>query len=456
MNEMTPITFLSAGEGELEGGNASFLYAVMRTGEQMSLLSSEEIDNLQCALYALLAKQTQRYTMGDSSSIPVETAQRLLHSVCFCIGMELRGSGGIQRAARRLTASGIPSLFEKGRARIKDLRKKGADMLAQLKNTAFSTSNRAFRDTVFHALPDFFARYDPDFFAHEIPCSIDYPLFYPVEELEGIQYINEYIRRMMLECSFLARFDTEHVLHLLQGYCPEPDEQLINLFEPVLTNAVGLALLHKDCMMLNIIENDRYALLQKLHGWSGEELALHISEAVECVYESIGTDEDPALSAYISRAEKVLCERITLQLRQNDLSGLFPSFQQAPELSFSYIDGEPMPDEELRTLIAEMRSCRYTADKTAMLKRQVKSLRDYVEVLPECFEEEEYTAAFALLMDEEIAALLRTLYARFGEWPGPAESGWISALVRYIGAFPDGNKARILSMAGEAREDLLK
>jgi hypothetical protein len=113
-----------------------------------------------------------------------------------------------------------------------------------------------------------------------------------------------------------------------------------------------------------------------------------------------------------------------------------------------------MPDEHLRALIEEMRTCRYTADKLAMLKRQVKSLRDYIELLPECFEEEEYAQAFAPLSEEELAALLRLLYERFGNWPDPAESGWVCALVRYVGAVPAQSKARILSMAGDAGEEL--
>lgn len=454
IDETAAISVLSEWEKEHSGNNAAYLYAVLRAGEEAGIVSAEEIADLQCDLWALLAKRTQRFTMDDSSSVPVETAQRLLHSVCFCIGLELWGSGGLQRAARRLIAAGVSPLFEKGRGRVKELLRKGRGLLEELKNTAYPTNNRAFRDTVFHALPAFFAHYDPDFLAHEIPCSIDYPLSYAVEGLEGVQYINEYIHRLLLENGFLARFDAEYVRRLLRGYCREPDEQLINLFEPVFTNAVGLALLQKDCMALNILDGDRYALLLLLRGCSGEELALRITEAVGRVCETAGIGNDSAVRAYLAHAGRELCARITLQLKQDDLRGLFPSFGEARRVTFAYTDGEPMPDEDLRALIEEMRTCRYTEDKLTMLKRQVKSLRDYIELLPECFEEEEYAQAFAPLSEEELAALLRLLYERLGEWPDPAESGWISALLKYIVAFPAQSKARILSMAGDAGEEL--
>lgn len=453
MTDMIAVHVLAEWENEQEGSNTAYLYAVLQAGEAAGILSANEIDELQCELWTLLAKQTRRYTMGDSSSVPVETAQRLLHSVCFYIGMELQGSGGLHRAARRLTAAGITALFEKGHGRAKILLQKGRKLLEELQNTAYPTNNRAFRDTVFHALPAFFACYDPALFAHEIPCSIDYPLFDPVEGLEGIQYINEYIRRLLMENCFLACFDCKDVQRLLQGYCPEPDEQLINLFEPVFTNAVGLALLHKDCRMLNIRDVDRDALLMLLHNCPDEEWVSLIAQAVGSVCKATGTG-DFSISEYLSRAGQELNVRITLQLKQNDLKGLFPSFGEAHSDTFLYADGEPMPDEALRALLEEMRSCRYTADKIAMLKRQVKSLRDYLEILPECFEEEEYPAAFALLTEEELAALLRVLQERFGEWPKPDELDWISELLRYIAGLSANSKARIRYMAGDAAEGL--
>ena len=91
-----------------------------------------------------------------------------------------------------------------------------------------------------------------------------------------------------------------------------------------------------------------------------------------------------------------------------------------------------MADEDLRALISEMRSCRYTADKLAMLKRHVHSLRDYIEVIPECFEESEFGQAFALLSDAELSVLVRMLLERYGDdWQQFDDGGWEAALLRF-------------------------
>lgn len=59
-------------------------------------------------------------------------------------------------------------------------------------------TNRAYRDTVGDILT-FFHRYNPQFLAHRVECSIDYQLFLPVgEELVGISYLNAYLSRLLL------------------------------------------------------------------------------------------------------------------------------------------------------------------------------------------------------------------------------------------------------------------
>jgi hypothetical protein len=73
-----------------------------------------------------------------------------------------------------------------------------------------------------------------------VPCDIDYQLCRPVpEDLLGVEYVNEYLRRVVLENDFLRRFPKEPVIKLLENYCPDYRGLLINLYEPVATNALG-------------------------------------------------------------------------------------------------------------------------------------------------------------------------------------------------------------------------
>ena len=46
---------------------------------------------IQGKLWQLLERQTQRYTMEESASVRVETAQELLESLLYCLRLGLRG-----------------------------------------------------------------------------------------------------------------------------------------------------------------------------------------------------------------------------------------------------------------------------------------------------------------------------------------------------------------------------
>lgn len=73
---------------------------IARAGQQgiEPPLSPEEQLLLQQQLLSLLARQTAHYTAGDSSSVPVETAERLLRSICFTLHIHPESDSGEYRA----------------------------------------------------------------------------------------------------------------------------------------------------------------------------------------------------------------------------------------------------------------------------------------------------------------------------------------------------------------------
>lgn len=52
-------------------------------------ISREERDIINLKLYKLLGKRIERYTMGDSSSVPIEIAEELLKSICFSLNKKV-------------------------------------------------------------------------------------------------------------------------------------------------------------------------------------------------------------------------------------------------------------------------------------------------------------------------------------------------------------------------------
>ena len=214
-------------------------------------LSPEDALQAQEALWALLRRQARLYA-PESSSLPTETAAALAESILLTLGAD--------RDPRVLLATDLPEKFRQGQRR---LRQK-VELTRRLWQTAWATrpeaENRSLLDTL-NSLKHFPDRYDLRFFAQEIPCDIDYQLSQPVPEtLRGVDYVNEWLRRLCLEQDFLGRFDPALVRAVLDRSCPDYRGLLINLYEPIAVNSLGLALLGDDPRSLTVAPPRRQRL----------------------------------------------------------------------------------------------------------------------------------------------------------------------------------------------------
>lgn len=410
-----------------------YFRTVLRHGAVAGIFHPEDTTQLQLGLYTLLAEETARYTMGDSSSIPVETAQSLYRSICFCLGLRLSRTGTLSDAARLMKEQALPALFLEGRALVRQELERGKQLFRKLQECGFETQNRAYLATCNEALPQFFQRYDFWHGTHDIPCMIDYPLCFPMEG-EGIAYVNAYLEQLLVETRFLLQFDQRTVARLLRGHCPEPDEALIDLFEPVYWNAMGRALLKLSIRPLNIRGTGRMALWRLMEGCSEDRLKELLHSAGTMLLNMEGIRHDDALCAYLRRAEAELLNRILAQRTEEALLGIFTAFPETEQKkpSIRYRKRKPMDDEALRDLIEELREMRFLSDKLSLLTRNVRALEDWLEIVPLCFAEEELPHVYRMLSDEEIAAVLRRLRDRYSGQPGEEPELWETAFVRFI------------------------
>ncbi len=272
-------------------------------------------------LWRLLAKQTARYTMGDSSSVPVETAQELLSSICFVIGEAAEQE---EESLAGLSGSDPDALFERGQKVIQKKITEGRKLWTNACLTAPEIRSQSYRDTL-REIGTFFRQYDFRFFAHQIPCSIDYQLCLPVpENLSGIRYVNEYLRRILIENGVLHFFEKDRVIRLLKSCCPDYDGLLISLCEPVITNALGLTLLGEDPRSLQITDEHRETLLDLLRPLPRPKRKAALEHAAEQLCRSLQI-RDPAAKDYLSQIADGICPRLSSAIKAGDLSGLFPS-----------------------------------------------------------------------------------------------------------------------------------
>jgi len=282
-------------------------------------LSGEEESRLQLYLWRLLAARTALYTAGESSSVRTETAQELLKSICFCLELYFRRSG----KSRKLLLSGDPdALFLLAQKAVAEQTEIGKRLYSAACAGAPDFGNIAYRDTL-REIGGFFRRYDSRFFAHDIPCDIDYPLCRALgDEFLGIEFINEYLRRIIIENDFVHRFDKGTAVGLLESYCRDYRGLLINLYEPLAVNAVGLSLAGESVLKLRMTEKDR-TRLEKLFGTlSATPAKRALAEAAAGVCAGLGI-RDKAAARYLRETAEGLYPRIEAALPHGGLGGIF-------------------------------------------------------------------------------------------------------------------------------------
>jgi len=79
------------------------------------------------------------------------------------------------------------------------------------------TPNVYYRSTIADGVNGFFKLYRPQFAAHEIHITADYPILAGRPELDGIEFIEQYLRCIEAENAFCICFKPQDIHHLLCG-----------------------------------------------------------------------------------------------------------------------------------------------------------------------------------------------------------------------------------------------
>ncbi len=380
------------------------------------LFTDEEISRIQMGLLEVFTKEANRYTNDESSSIPVETAQSLLQSVTFSIGSYFKTIADVGAQLAILKKEKISSLFLLGQKTVEQRLEAAQKLLLRLTDGLLRVDNIAYQDTISKGLPKFFHDYNVEFAAHEGAGDIDYPSFVTVTDLLGVEYMEEYLRRLCLENDFLSRFSASDINHLQRAFDREAKHMLINLFELVLINALGCCLLEKEIRKLDISAQEIVWLQEKLSKLSKEEQLEQLQKAYFDLAKDLELTEE--LTAYILPELTMLSERLTHHLETNTLSHFFLSFSNAWQEAYEYLeDGEIMEDYKLRYLIERIKLADVIADKVTLILQEVRSTTDLIELLEECFYDKDYEEVFDLLGEAELHMLEKRILYDAGEIP---------------------------------------
>lgn len=144
-------------------------------------------------LWRLLAERVQRYTMGDSTSVPVETARELLLSICFTLRYALKIS---RLSARDLLEKDLNTVLKSGQTHLLEKVQEVEKQWDCVYELAELSENPEVMESL-ALIQCYLKRYDIYYFAHQTPWDMGLPLFGPIpEKFKGITYVEAYLNEL--------------------------------------------------------------------------------------------------------------------------------------------------------------------------------------------------------------------------------------------------------------------
>lgn len=185
-------------------------------------------------LTRLMEHVVNLYCAGGASSVSLFEIRELVMSVSYVLGI---ADAAPEEAAAVLDVEDPVSLWHDGLAELHDRTEEILALWREAVETMPPINNVALRDTL-ASLGKLRSRYDALFAAHEVPCDIDYQLSKPVDaDLLGLDYLAAWLEQLLIEARWIARFDTESCICVLERICPDYRGLHVNLYDLLLPYA---------------------------------------------------------------------------------------------------------------------------------------------------------------------------------------------------------------------------
>lgn len=388
---------------------ALYFNSILQEAYICGLLNNSDIENIQLQFISLLSYKCGRYNFGESSSIRVETAESIMKSNLYTIGLYLKSLPNPDYAVQEVKTIKISELYERGRELVNTKFQTAKYIYNLVQKNKTTTLNQSYNSTLSeNGIGIFFKLYNLEYEVHESPASIDYQLCNPVTDLEGVEFILKYLETLYLENEFCMNFTKENIHHLLCGYEEGYKHLLINIFEQVLTAVLGCSLAKRNIRELNILRENIQYLHNELSELDDNTLTNKIHKVTKDIFEELNISSPP-LQKYIEKSLPKIIITIASALKTNTLNKVFISqvnLDLEPKIHFT--SSRKMDDKEYRILIEELLSCRYSSDKLSIIKEKIKSFDDIEDILLDAqFGEEEFALIFDTLGNIELAALIK-------------------------------------------------
>ncbi|MCT8977711.1 DUF6179 domain-containing protein [Clostridium sp. CX1] len=427
-----------------------YFQSLLQVLHSKNLLKIKDIESIQLQVLNILKEMVGYYTKNKSSSLRVEIAEQIMLSVYYTLGIFLKSQPTMEESIALIKKKEIKYLFAQGekvlRAKIDECQR----LLEITKETRVKTENYAYIDTIDYGIPLFFKEYDPRFASQGIPGSIDYPLAISERYLVGIEYIKDYLNKVILENKFCSYFNCAEIEALLKGFNKDSNHMLINIFQLVLINYLGRILAGKEGRSLEITKGDRAYLKSIMKNLSQLEFKKLIFQAEEKLRKELSI-RDKKLMEYINRTLCQVAPEIKKHIENDTLENIFITLNKSEENMLKYEDGESLENSKFRYITEEIRDCSKVEEKIEIIREEFHSLKDLVDVFSaDCIFDDEFIDIFKALDDFEVALLMvvisndKVLDIDYGT---ESDKEWRGKFKEYLESLDDRKKEDIIKIS---------
>lgn len=417
----------------------------------------------------LLGERIRSYTSGNSS-VKDETAIGILNSIYYCIKAYSMTKGGRAEQPGNRHLPDIRQTFEAGKDRVKACFIETQALYCGVAARKLCVPLAAYNETLDQALPEFFNTYDLEFFAHEIRCSMDYPLAFDVTGLEGVFYIRQYLERLRLEDTFCRCFPRDQILWTLSGFQKKHQLEALdapaNLFG-ILFDQQALSLLcGNGCPNLTLWPLQIEGLNEALFGKTPSEIRCMLAEADDQMIRAFEF-QDPLLIQYIRKYEDQLAWRLLEAAAHGNISDMaFLEGDDPGQRKIAFQDGERMSDTAFVHLVEGLGQCGSTAEKVERISETIRAMSDYADLLAaDCLFDDDYQSVFKAMGVRELAVLgkeifkeslkegpLQWLPSQREAYKKGVEALWQSYYIDYLFSVDDASRQEIVEFMERLQE----
>lgn len=426
-----------------------YVQSLVTQAQSCGLLTVMDISKLQNSLLMILAEQIDKWSKGDHTSIPIEKAQDIMTSMLCVIGMQLKMYQTPYEAIAILKIEPLNVLFEKGLKLVRRRMSYTRHMQKRIVENLLNTCNVFYRSTIVDGINGFFKLYQPEFAAHEIHITADYPTFMGRPNVDGIAFIEQYLCWMEAENTFCIRFASQDIHHLLCGLTQNYHRVPMNIFEPVLLSALGLIISNRSPKRLNLTKENVNDLHTYFSNMTIADIQMRMKNAFICLCKKIKLPQKSRqyVDGCLPKLAVILHNAVSMHTL--DKVFLVPYFpEHEPKIKLSY--GEQMEDRKYQNVVEKVLQADNGEEKIELILSEVHSVADLLDIVSDV---ELYAEDFDLLisrlplrtfvsllvqypnddfLDRESDQLLYESLAKRKQWFSPTEKRQVERILRAI------------------------